>query len=423
MITRIIRTWIVGSLLMLELAGCGQAKPPAEKPAPITPTLSSTPSATPAPPAKNAIQSVAPEKESVQTPLVATAAEGTAEAAFQKTLIAFQEGHLDTVFEFLPDSFQADAQNLVHEFAGQMDAELWSKSFDLLTRITRILQSKKSLILNLDNVKKSPQFETIKFHWDSIASGLQDVVTSEISNLNSLKKCDVKEQLRLASQLLVDKGLPLPKFGDVSVTTVESNEMTAILSYRESKDAEPKQVEFVKIEGKWLPKSIAQSWPDVVARVRARLVELPGQVAAIKPAVMEQLEGLNGILDQVEKARTPEQFNGAVMSLFVSVALGKGFAEQALREAETSPRKANAVYLIINRELSDKEQTKLKDLILTAVDDPNVEYEIIPNDGKTRFRFTPVPKLNVVTDAIQKEYDGAKLTEDAETRTIRVELK
>jgi hypothetical protein len=277
--------------------------------------------------------------------------------------------------------------------------------------------------LSLDNVKKSPQFEAIKTHWDTVTIGLEEVVTSDAASLNSLKKCDVKQLLAMASQMLVDKGVRLPKFGDVTVVALDSTPNTATLSYRDRKDIEPKQVEFVKVEGKWLPKNIANGWAEMIANSKSHLASLPGQVSAVKPVILQQLEGMNGMLDQIEQAKTSEQFNNAMMPVFLSIALGKGWIEQSLKDAETKPRKANAVHIFINRELNDREQTKLKDAVLSAVDDPNVEYEIIPNDGKTRLRFTPVSNIDVVLEVLQKEFEVAKVVSDSESRSIRVELK
>ncbi len=398
--------------------GCGQAKLPAES---STPKQSVVAPAELLAPAKSETTVIPTREPGTQTPLVATAAVGSAEATFQQTLIAFQEGRIDTAFEFLPASYQADVENLVHEFAEKMDAELWSKSFELLTKVASILRTKKSLILGMENVKRVSQLDAVKPHWDAIAQGIHEVATSEVADLNRLKGCYLKSLLASGSQLL--NGMPLPKFGDVTVRTIRSDAEVATLSYLESKESEPKEVEFVKIEGKWLPKNIATGWSAGVSDARSKIASLPGQIAPIKPVLLEQLDGISGMLNQLQQAKTSEEFNVAVMPLVLSIALGKGLAEQAMREAPTKPRAGSSMHLIIDRELNDAQQTELKDAILAAINDSTAEYEIISNDGKTRLRFTQVSDLHSIAEVLRKQFEGAAVVEEAETKTIRVELK
>ena len=400
-------------IVLTILFGCGQAKPPAVV---VTPEQKAEPE-----PTKIVPVEVATTVPTVQPELVATAADGTAEATFQKTLIAFQEGRLDSAFDFLPESYQADVQGLVHSFAEQMDAELWAKCFDLLSKIANILKTKKALILNLDNVKNLPQIETIKPHWDAVAAGIHDVAASDISNLASLEKYDVRALLTAGSRLL--EGIPLPKFGDVTVSTVNSDSESATLSYRDATGAEPKQVEFVKIEGKWLPKSIATGWSDGIANAKGRLSDLPVLISTFKPKVMQSLENIEEMLEQLQQAQTPDEFGRAMVPLAFAVKFGVMWAEQAMQEAGSAPRRGNPIRLVIDRELTDSEQTKLKDAVVAGVDDSNLVYEMIPGDGKTRCRFAPVPDGDAIVAVLQKHFAGASVRMDAATTTIHVELK
>ena len=328
---------------------------------------------------------------------------------------------VDAAFDFLPPSYQADVEHLVQEFTDKMDAELWSKFFKLLNKVSNLLKTKKALILSLDGVKRMPQFESIKSHWDAIAAGVHEVATSEMADVASFKHCDVRSLLGAGSRLL--SGLPLPKFGDVQVTTVKSDAETATLSYRDSKDAELKHVEFVRVEGRWLPTSIATGWSAGIADAKGTLAELPNRVSVAKPEVLKQFEVIGGMLDELQRAKTPEEFNRAVAPLVFTIAFGAQMAEQAIRDAATTPKQGNAVHCVINRELNDAELTGLKDAVVSALGDSSVDYEMIPNDGKTRCRFTPVPDAQALIAILEKHFDGASVRWDAETKTIRIELK
>ena len=400
-------------IVLLFSTGCSQAKPD-----PVTAETDQ--------PVIKAAAPVETPKANVEgsTPvaLIATAGEGTAEATFQRTLIAFQEGRLDAAYDFLPGSYQTDVDKLVQTFADKMDSDVWSGIFRLLNKTAKLLQTKKALILSLDGVKRLPQIEQIKPHWDTIASGLRDVATSEVADLSKLKGADVRQLLVAGSRLLT--GIPLPKFGDVTVTTVKSDAESATLSYKESRDAAPQEVEFVRIEGKWLPKSIATGWTSGMEEARARLGELPAQISAWKPEALKQFDSIAGMLDQLQGAKTAEEFNAAVAPLVFTIAFGAQLAQQAMLDSASAPRKGNAVNCVINRELKDAELTALRDRVLASVGDSGSrsDYELIPNDGKTRCRFTPIVDPQALVEVLKQHFEGANVRWDGATKTISVEL-
>jgi hypothetical protein len=409
-------------VFLIAISGCSQTTPqPGAKTTPETTANVVKP--TPQPPGKP-VESVAnPQQAAVPKTeeLVATAASGTAEATFQQTLIAFQDGRFDAAYEFLPESYQNDVAELVHEFADKMDSELWSKSFGLLAKISNILTTKKSLILSLDNVKKSPQIDSIKPHWDSVASAIQEVATSDVSKLDALKRSDVKKLLADFSRLV--KGMPFPKFGDVTVKTIKSDEQTATLSYRDSKNAAAKEVEFVKVEGKWLPKSIATGWSTSIANTRAKLSALPGMIGSVKPQAMQTLDEVGQMLDQIQQAKNAGEFNQAIVPLIMAMKFGAVWVEQSLQDATSGRPQGTAVQVVIGRELSDDEETKLIKAIQAAFSDSAIDYELIPTDGKTRCRFSPIPDQDALVAVLKRQFDGAHVQADPATKSILVELK
>jgi hypothetical protein len=398
---------------MIVLSGCGQSKPISTVPETVTETASSP-----------AIRETATEsRPTTSIPLVSTAKDGTAESTFQQTLIAFQEGRLENVFNFLPPSYQSDVNKLVHDFAGKMDAEIWSSSFDLFVKVANLLKSKKTLILSLDGVKRTPQIESIKPHWDAIATGIHDVASSELADLSKLKQASVHDLLASASKLF--RRLPLPPLNDVQVITVKSDATTATLSYRETRDSDPKQVEFVLIEGKWLPKSIVNGWASCLADARTMLEELPLRISVVKPEAMKQIDAVGGMIEQLQSAKTSDEFDAAVAPLIFTLAFGAQMAQQSIKDATNIPRKGNAVHCIINRELNDSQISELKDVVMqmlnTSVAD--ADYELISNNGKTRCRFIPVSDINALTTLVAKHFDAAEVRLDLENRTIHVDLK
>lgn len=256
---------------------------------------------------------------------------------------------------------------------------------------------------------------------DAIAAGIHEVATGEVANVEKLQNCDLRRLLGSASRLLAE--LPLPKFGDVTVTTVNSNANSATLSYREANDVEAKQVEFVKIEGKWLPKSIVSGWSAAIDDIKARISKLPDQIATFKPVVMQHFDSIDDSLTKLQKATTSEEFSVAVQPLSYSILSAVQFARLAMLEASASSQAGNAVRIEVNRELNDDEQTRLKDAVLANLDGIAIDYEMTSTDGKTRCRFTAIPDPDALVGKLEKHFDGANVRLNSETKTIYVELK
>ena len=100
------------------------------------------------------------------------------------------------LWEHLPKSYQKDVSDLIHEFAGKMDNELWTKGFTLTQKATKVLKEKKEFIL-ANPMLSSGGVNTAKAsqNWDVVISFLSTAVNSEISDLESLRALDVQEFL------------------------------------------------------------------------------------------------------------------------------------------------------------------------------------------------------------------------------------
>src|SRR6185436_14057880 len=72
---------------------------------------------------------------------------------------------------------------------------------------------------------------------------------------------------------------------------------------------DPNPTEFVRVEGKWIPKSLADSWIENMGQYRASLVRIDSDnLAPIKPRVMTLLSSVDALLDQLAAAKDAKQF-------------------------------------------------------------------------------------------------------------------
>lgn len=134
MVMRKLSCWILLAGSLVWGLGCGGSKPtqsasevttdkPTEKPAAVSPAESKPASLPPI------------EKDS-------------AAAAVLTTLKGLEAGKLAEAYDFLPASYQADLDQLLHDFAGTMDPEVWSRLTGTARKTIAFLKSKKSSCSN-----------------------------------------------------------------------------------------------------------------------------------------------------------------------------------------------------------------------------------------------------------------------------------
>ena len=97
------------------------------------------------------------------------------------------------LWEMLPASYQKDLNGLVHQFAENMDAQIYDRSFRLLKQIATLVRNKKRLIVEMIPAEAaglaSP--EEMERGLEDAAKFLEAIVSSDIATIDSLKSMDL----------------------------------------------------------------------------------------------------------------------------------------------------------------------------------------------------------------------------------------
>jgi hypothetical protein len=238
-----------------------------------------------------------------------------------------EENRPVVVWDALPGSYQKDITGLVHTFASKMDADVYKKSSVVAGKLVSVLRDKKEFILKhplLAQAKVDPA--EAKANWGGIVGMLDTVVNSDLADLDKLKSLDVRrflegpgasimKQITAVSKLSendpVNKDL-LDKVKGLKVEVLSNDGKTAKLKVQVP-GQEPKESEFLKVEGKWIPMKMAADWPEMMAEARKNLAAMtPEAMAQNKTAIMMVLGAVEPLLDELHKAKTAEQFNVAL---------------------------------------------------------------------------------------------------------------
>lgn len=243
------------------------------------------------------------------------------------------------VWDAMPGKWQTDVNSLVSEFAGKMDAEVYDTTFATVGKLSDTLKEKKALILQaLEDPQISGNMPITKAdleaRYDTLVSFLGTIARSDASTVNGLKSLDIGKFLgNTGATLMADMDklaelAPDPDaaemiqtkkdLANVQVEVVSSSADAATVKITTGDKVE--QEEMVKVEGKWVPKEMADEWDAKIAEAKANLAEMTGQeMAQNKPQVMQLLKSIDTRLTTVSKASTPDELKQAVMGMVGAV--------------------------------------------------------------------------------------------------------
>lgn len=259
-------------------------------------------------------------------------AQGSADQAVMAVVAGLKEDQPQVIWQALPASYQDDVSGLVREFAGQMEDSLWDQTFGTLAKLTRVLDEKRQFVLEhpavAEQLSKSPNAEAT---YDAVVILLRTLLSSDISSLQRLSDFDGERFLATTgSQVMAQMGDLAALAPDSKETLDEISSLSVTLSRTEGErawvliekpDEKTEEVEFVLVEGKWIPARMAEGWDSGIAGAREQL----GQVD-FDPAQTAQagamLTMVDGAMEGLLAAQTSEQFQASVQGMIGLAMMG-----------------------------------------------------------------------------------------------------
>lgn len=373
----------------------------------------------------------------------------SADEAVRAVLSGIRDNNPRAVWEFLPAGYQHDVNDLVHEFADRMDPALWDGLFTSLKKLVHLLKTQKRFLLDNPklNAAESINVDDLRANWNGLVGLLETLADSEASDLERLKRLDVGDALdntggRLMDQLAALSRLQpenpfqrdvIQRLAEVQVTLASSDGETARVRLSAPNSGEPPQeFDFVKIEGKWIPRTLAEQWTSNMDQAKARLAQLtPEAMARLKHQMLPMLKAVNTTVDALQAATTQAEFDAVVQqqvypaieswlsSVQPSIVEPGSTNDRPIRsEGDQSGRPATI--LVMGRVDADDEEA-LSRLLRSRSDDPGNDILIGPNvlNGRMEYRLVPVGNL----DAFVGKLDFATVIEvDRAKRTITIKL-
>lgn len=363
----------------------------------------------------------------------------TPDAAVLAVINGLKESRPQAVWEFLPGSYQKDVNGLLHAFAERMDGEVWGKSMQVLKKLTAVLKTKKEFLLDVPALKEGGQdVQKLSANWDSLVGILETLTESDFADLEKLQKADGGKILSATGGKLlgqfqaISKAMPddpftarLGSLSNVKVSLVASEGDTAKVKI-EAPDEETKEIDFVRAEGKWIPKSLADEWVEAIGQAQARLAMLsPESLADHKPQILGVLGGIEQLLDKLSAAKDKQTFQATLQeALPALLAMGMMFAPMGPPAGQgTLPANepSEFVTVIIRGKLDDEAGKALVAKLLEATDDKdNGNFESTGDDESLTVKIGPVKDIQ----EFAKKLESLKIVKvDEKDKVITAEIK
>ena len=304
---------------------------------------------------------------------LAKAAEDGPESFVTSPIKALEEKDPKLLWEMLPASYRDDINGLVQAFAEEMDAELWDAGFELVGGIGKLLIEKKDLIAQM--AAESDEAGDIPI--SEITSGLEMAGTllnklaeSDLGSLDKLRSVDLgnvadtlgKDLINLIGEAAKASGESDP-FGldalrgiQVIVVSEDGDNATIKVSglpevpdlgaltelpgglppglpglpdlgelpFADFSELENGELELVKVEGKWVPKELADGWEDGISAAKVGMGAVGEMADEDKQMALGIIKGINGGLATIRKAKTKEQFEMAIMQAVMGALMSAG---------------------------------------------------------------------------------------------------
>lgn len=252
----------------------------------------------------------------------------TPDAAVMEVVKSFQKDDPSAIWKALPESFQKEINTNLREFVAKVDPEVWKAGAETFDKLADVLRSKKSLLLQMPMLAALDKDPKQAKNFDQVIAMLGTLKDSALMSHSKMKKVDVGDILSSTGSQLMKQiakmdastinvpGVKEPlafkkKISTIGAKMIKQEADTATVEMTVEGE-EPTQVQFVRVEGKWIPKGMAEGWKSAMAEMKTDLAAMGTMDAQTKAKFITMATMVKGVLDQMEKAKTKEELEGAI---------------------------------------------------------------------------------------------------------------
>ncbi|MGI5868473.1 MAG: hypothetical protein ACOX9C_03380 [Kiritimatiellia bacterium] len=249
---------------------------------------------------------------SVLAVLASTPAEKAAETAAIRYADLLESGQIAELYSALPASYQKDVATVVRTFGATVDADIWKEIQSVFGLLADVAIEKPGLVAEL--IADGSGLPTSK-----IAPNVAKTATSAKSlvgkiSLDELKAGNVKKILSLPEVAAISKFTTSIDSEAITGAVIGSKteaDGSVVVTFKQ-KNGDPEDVEFVLVEGVWVPEDMAKDWKE---GINETLNEIQGLKfdSAKKQQVLMAMPMIKSGLQSAKQATTKDQLQQSLM--------------------------------------------------------------------------------------------------------------
>ena len=217
---------------------------------------------------------------------------------------------------------------------------------------------------------------------------------------------DALLQLRTLALLSGETRNPFRRLDETTAELISAQADTAVVRLR-SPGEEVREEAYVKVEGRWVPKTIAEGWKTNIQQAKSRFADSSATQHAQKEShILRLLNLADDTLNELATATSIDQFDVIIVDTVQRLS--------ALNvQAAGVDKSSNLVTLIIQGEFSQTVEQQVRDLAGKS------DFESFPDDQDTIVKIGSVPSVQELADRIRF---GTVKEIDVHKRLIKVQL-
>jgi len=281
--------------------------------------------------------------------------QSTPDAALQNMVDGVAKGEPVKFWRALPQSYQNDVKKAVAQFASGMDDEVYAEVFSLLRKFVLLLKTRQKQLIDSPSLVNLNLAGTEKT-WDPLVGMLDALLSDDIATVEKLKKLDIDNRLATAGSKFMKNlsevsanspGDPFNTqvralFKDVKIRTVSSNDKTAMVEV--TVRGQQSVIEMIKVDGKWVPDSLVESWKPLASVLDRTSKAMPGRINKIKPQLLMMIGFFDKGLDRMLAAKTDAEFDQAIAYTFSPIRIARQGAQRL--QSSTQMRGIHQMFVV-----------------------------------------------------------------------------
>jgi len=363
----------------------------------------------------------------------------TPEAAVQAVFDGLKSSKPIVVWNLLPDATQTSLNSLVSKLARGVDAEVWNHTAVNVKKLATLLETKKEFILASPLWKSGPlpKLDQVKASWDPTVKLVRTIADSELVDQQKMSSFDghkfldstgakVFADLRALTKTM--KPDPLAIIDTAKFTVKKQSDTSAKLTITlPDPKAKPIELGLAVVDGRWICMQLNMGATLSGFFLQSYLDPFrPYQLIEWKGDYLKNMERLGKILDNLQAAKTSQEFQRVVagqlfgFALRMADQLGGKKPKRSAIQSRSFERGANTS-LVIVKGLHTFEEPTYHDLTksLRAVA-PEHFFGPQELEGSTVFLIGPID--GVFEKTVEAIKVGKIVSKDKLRDTVTVEL-